>query len=103
MSNLESKFQSKIIKVINDNYGVCLKYNQDYKTKSGMPDLFAAINNKAIFIEVKTDDGDASKIQLAQCDRLKKKATKYVYIIAPRDYNYLITELDKIKRGDDNV
>lgn len=100
MSNIESKFQSKIIKTINDNYGICLKYNQDYKTKSGMPDLFAAINNRAVFIEVKTDDGAPSKIQEKQCERLKNKATKYVYIIAPRDYNYLITELDKIKRGD---
>ena len=39
MSNRESKFQSKIIKEINKNYGICLKYNQDYKTKSGIPDL----------------------------------------------------------------
>ena len=100
MSNRESKFQSKIIKEINKNYGMCLKYNQDYKTKSGIPDLFAAINNKAVFIEVKTDDGDSSDIQDAQMERIKKRATKYVYKIAPRDYNYLITELNKIKRGD---
>lgn len=100
MSNRESAFQSKIIKVINKNYGVCLKYNEDYKTKSGMPDLFAAINDKAVFIEVKTNDGDSSDIQDAQMDRLKKKATKYVYKIAPRDYNYIINELDKIKRGE---
>ena len=100
MSNKESSFQSKIIKEINKNYGICLKYNQDYKTKSGIPDLFAAINNKAVFIEVKTDDGDSSDIQDAQMERIKKRATKYVYKIAPRDYNYLISELDKIKRGE---
>ena len=100
MSNKESSFQSKIIKEINKNYGICLKYNQDYKTKSGMPDLFAAVNNKAIFIEVKTNEGDSSDIQDAQMERLRKKATKYVYKIAPRDYNYLINELDKIKRGE---
>ncbi len=100
MSNRESAFQSKIIKLINEKYGVCLKYNEDYKTKSGMPDLFAAINNKAVFIEVKTDDGSASDIQKAQVKRIIKKATKYVYIIAPKDYNYLINELDKIKRGE---
>jgi len=100
MSNIESKFQSKIIKLINDKYGICLKYNQDYKTKSGIPDLFAAINNKAIFIEVKTDKGDSSDIQDAQMARIKKRATKYVYKIAPRDYNYLINELNKIKEGE---
>ena len=100
MSNRESAFQSKIIKVINKNHGVCLKYNEDYKRKSGMPDLFAAINDKAVFIEVKTNDGDSSDIQDAQMARLKKKATKYVYKIAPRDYNYIINELDKIKRGE---
>ena len=100
MSNRESAFQSKIIKVINKNYGVCLKYNEDYKTKSGMPDLFAAINDTAVFIEVKTNDGDSSDIQDAQMASLKKKATKYVYKIAPRDYNYIINELDKIKRGE---
>lgn len=100
MSNRESAFQSKIIKAINKDYGICLKYNEDYKTKSGMPDLFAAINNKAVFIEVKTDDGKASEIQEAQLARIKNKATKYVYKIAPKDYNYLITELDKIKRGE---
>lgn len=100
MSNKESSFQSKIINLINNNYGTCLKYNQDYKTKSGMPDLFAAVNNKAIFIEVKTNEGDSSNIQDAQMERLRKRATKYVYKIAPRDYNYLISELDKIKRGE---
>lgn len=100
MSNIESKFQSKIINEINKNYGICLKYNQDYKTKSGMPDLFAAVNNKAIFIEVKTDVGDSSIIQDAQMERLRQRATKYVYKIAPKDYDYLISELDKIKRGE---
>ena len=100
MSNRESAFQSKIIKIINKDYGICLKYNNDYKTKSGIPDLFAAINNKAIFIEAKNDDANSRNIQDAQMARIKKKATKYVYKIAPRDYNYLISELDKIKRGD---
>ena len=100
MSNRESSFQSKIIKEINKNYGICIKYNQDYKSKAGIPDLVAAINNKCVFIEVKTDDGDSSDIQEAQMERIKKRATKYVYKIAPRDYNYLITELNKIKRGD---
>lgn len=100
MSNKESIFQNKIIKEINKNYGICLKYNEDYKTKSGMPDLFAAINDKAIFIEVKTNEGKSSPIQDAQMQRIKNKATKYVYKIAPKDYNYLINELDKIKRGE---
>ena len=49
---------------------------------------------------MKTDDGDSSDIQDAQMERIKKRATKYVYKIAPRDYNYLISELDKIKRGE---
>ena len=62
--------------------------------------MFAAVNNKAIFIEVKTNDGDSSDIQDAQMARIKNKATKYVYKIAQRDYNYLISELDKIKRGE---
>ena len=53
MSNRESSFQSKIIKEINKNYGICIKYNQDYKSKAGIPDLVAAINNKCVFIEVK--------------------------------------------------
>ena len=100
MSNIESSFQNKIIKKINKDYGVCYKYNQDYKSKAGVPDLFAAINNKAVFIEVKTDNGDSSDIQDAQMAKIKKKATKYVYKIAPRDYNYLIDELNKIKRGE---
>lgn len=100
MSNQESAFQSKIIKEINKNYGICLKYNEDYKTKAGIPDLFAAVNNKAIFIETKTDKGKASEIQEAQMKRIKERATIYVYKIAPKDYNYLITELDKIKRGE---
>lgn len=100
MSNLESKFQSKIIKLINEKYGICIKYNQDYKSKAGIPDLVAAINNKCVFIEVKTDEGDSSSIQDAQMERIKKRATKYVYKIAPKDYNYLITELDKIKKGE---
>lgn len=100
MSNRESAFQKKIMNKINKDYGICLKYNEDYKTKGGIPDLFAAINNKAVFIEVKTNEGTASDIQEAQMARIKKRATKYVYKIAPRDYNYLISELDKIKRGE---
>lgn len=100
MGNKEHNFQTKIIRAINKEYGICLKYNEDYKTKAGIPDLFAAINDKAVFIEVKTDDGESSQIQDAQMNKIRKKGTKYVYKIAPRDYNYLISQLDKIKRGD---
>lgn len=83
--------------MINANYGICIKYNVDYKAKAGIPDLFAAVNNRAIFIEVKTDKGEPSDLQKKQMERLRKKSTKYVYKIAPKDYNYLIKELDKIK------
>jgi Holliday junction resolvase len=100
MGNLESKFQNKIINLINTKYGICLKYNQDYKTKSGIPDLFAAVNNKAIFIEVKTEKGEPSDIQLAQMHKIKKKATNFVYLVSPKEYNYLVEELEKIKRGE---
>lgn len=96
----ESSFQNKIIKLINNKYGICLKYNEDYKTKSGIPDLFAAVNNKAIFIEVKDEKGIPSDIQLAQMNKIKKKATSFVYLIAPKDYNYLVEQLDKIKKGE---
>ena len=96
----ESDFQSKLIKLVNTKYGTCIKYNVDYKAKAGMPDLFAAINNKAVFIEVKTDEGFASVLQEAQIKKLKKTSTKYVYIISPKDYNWFIIELDKIKRGE---
>lgn len=96
----ESSFQAKVIKLINCKYGTCIKYNIDYKAKAGMPDTFAAINNKAVFIEFKTDEGEASTIQKAQIAKIKRKSTKYVYIISPRDYNWFIIELDKIKRGD---
>ena len=100
MGNKEHNFQTKIIRAINKEYGICLKYNEDYKTKAGIPDLFATIDDKAVFIVVKTDDGESSQIQDAQMKKKKKKGTKYVYKIAPRDYNYLISQLDKIKRGD---
>lgn len=96
----ESSFQSKIIKLINLKYGTCIKYNVDYKAKAGMPDTFAAINNKAVFMEIKTDEGEASTIQKAQMRKIKKNSTKYVYIISPRDYSWFVTELDKIKRGE---
>ena len=52
MSNRESSFQSKIIKEINKNYGICIKYNQDHKSKAGIPALVAAINNRRVSIEV---------------------------------------------------
>ena len=93
----ESAFQKKIMKVINDKYGICIKYNIDYKAKAGIPDLFAAVNNRAIFIEVKTDKGELSALQSKQIERIKKTSTKYVYKVAPKDYNYFIKELDKIK------
>ena len=100
MANNESKIQSKIINTINKEYGICFKYNEDYKTKAGVPDLFAAINNKAIFIETKTNEGHASEIQKAQIKKIKSKGTKYVYIVNPKNYNDFINILDKIKKGD---
>ena len=93
----ESQFQNKIIKIINDKYGIALKYQESGTTKVGIPDIIAGINGKIIFIECKTDSGVLSKIQEKQIDRLKKNITPYVYVVKPSTYDDLIKELNRIK------
>lgn len=90
----ESQFQTKIINVINKEYGVALKYQETGTTKVGIPDIIAGINSRIVFIECKTDKGVVSKIQEKQIQRLKG-ITPFVYVVRPSTYELLIKELKK--------
>ena len=93
----ECQFQTKLIHLINTNYGIALKYQETGTTRTGIPDIIAGINGKIVFIECKTNRGVVSDIQEKQIQKLKKKVTPYVYVVRPNTLELLIKELDKIK------
>lgn len=84
---LESKIQSKIINKLNSDGWMVVKL---IKTNlNGIPDLLALKNNKAIFIEVKSEKGKLSEIQKYRINELKNHGFE-VHILNSTDNLELI-------------
>lgn len=61
--NRESAFQSKVMKWLN-NYCYCVKFNASGISKSGVPDILCCIKGHFVGLELKTDIGTPSPLQL---------------------------------------
>ena len=70
-----------------------LAYIQHHKNMGyvkGQPDLVAVLNNKVVFIELKTDKGRQSKEQKAVEQEIKNRGVDYIVVRSLEDLqNYL--------------
>lgn len=83
----ESQFQKKVIKFLKEKPNVWhIKYwaGSQY-TKEGIPDILACIDGVFHGIELKTDVGVASKLQLYNIRKIKDSGGE-AYILRPKDF-----------------
>lgn len=82
----ESAFQKKVIDFLKTKEVWYLKYwaGAQY-TRQGVPDILACINGKFHGIELKTDVGKPSKLQLYNIRKIKDAGGE-AYILRPRDF-----------------
>lgn len=82
----ESAFQNKVIKFLKDNNVWYVKYWAGSKfTKEGIPDILACIDGTFHGIELKTDVGVPSKLQLFNIKKIKESGGE-AYILRPKDF-----------------
>lgn len=67
-----------------------IQYHKNMGYVKGQPDLVAIMNNKVVFIELKTDKGRQSKEQKAVEQEIKKRGCEYIVIRSLEDlHNYI--------------
>lgn len=83
----ESAFQKKVIDTLKQHNVWYVKYwaGAQY-TKKGIPDILACINGCFHGIELKTDIGVTSKLQLYNIRKIKESGGE-AYILRPKDYD----------------
>ncbi|GAB2553543.1 VRR-NUC domain-containing protein [Gracilibacillus alcaliphilus] len=82
----ESAFQKKVIAYLKSEEVWHVKYwaGSQY-TKEGIPDILACIDGTFHGIELKTDVGTASKLQLYNIRKIKDSGGE-AYILRPKDF-----------------
>lgn len=95
----EKTFQTKLIKLIQNNNGYVVKFNASAISKIGVPDLLACINGKFIGLEVKKENGKPTDIQLWNIEKIKKSGG-IAMVVRPSDYENIEKLIKKL--GDDN-
>ena len=82
----ESQFQKKVIDYLKQHNVWHVKYWAGSQfTKEGVPDILACINGTFHGIELKTDVGVPSKLQLFNIKKIKESGGE-AYILRPRDF-----------------
>lgn len=66
----ESKLQSRVLAKIKKQYPLAVVFKLSDRWLSGLPDLLIIINGQVLFVELKTDTGVLSKIQLYTINRI---------------------------------
>jgi Holliday junction resolvase len=82
----ESAFQKKVIQFLKSKDVWHVKYwaGAQY-TKQGVPDILACINGTFHGIELKTDIGQPSKLQLYNIKKIRESGGE-AYILRPKDF-----------------
>ncbi|MCM3763474.1 VRR-NUC domain-containing protein [Neobacillus niacini] len=82
----ESAFQKKVMDFLKQKNAWHLKYwaGSQY-TKQGIPDILACIDGTFHGIELKTDVGQPTKLQLHNIQKIKDSGGE-AYILRPKDF-----------------
>lgn len=81
----EKIFESKIKKFIDAHGGWQVKFFANKYTRSGVPDILACINGYFVGIEVKSDTGSPSRLQLYNVRKIRE-AGGFAFVLYPSGY-----------------
>lgn len=81
----ESTYTAKIKRYLKDNGCYVVKFFGCAYTQAGVPDLLACINGRFVAIEVKSDMGQPSQLQLANIHHIQQ-AGGIGMVLYPNDW-----------------
>lgn len=91
----EKRFETRLKKILKDRGAWYLKTFSDGIQRAGVPDLLVCYKGHFIAIEVKSERGVPTQLQLIEIREIKK-AGGYAFVIRPSNLDDLIDLLDKI-------
>lgn len=94
----EKKFETKIKRMLNLHGAWYVKYFANRNTKSGIPDILACVNGEFLAIEVKSDSGHPTKLQLHNVEKIRK-AGGCAFVVYPSGFDQLVNIVERLKRG----
>jgi len=96
MKKKETVFSEWVIKTLKKEFGnKILIENIDQCAKSGTPDFLCCLNGRFIALELKTDTGVVSKIQLVKMLDIRL-AGGYSCVVTPSNFDNTLKALKKI-------
>jgi len=95
MPGPEKTFENKIKKYIEDHDGWQVKFFANKMTKKGVPDILACVNGYFIGIEVKSDHGEPSELQMYRCKQIRD-AHGFAYVVYPSGFEKLKSIIDDL-------
>lgn len=91
----EKPFENKIKKYLRDHGCYVVKYFGCAFSQAGVPDLLCCINGKFVAIEVKSDSGKPSALQLANVSDIQG-AGGVAMVLYPKDWDKFKAFVDKL-------
>lgn len=84
----EKIFENKIKRWLNDHGCYFVKFFANRMTKKGVPDILACVNGYFVGIEVKSDDGTPSDLQIYNVRQIRE-SKGFAYVVYPTGWNDL--------------
>ena len=94
----EKIFETRVKKFIEASGGWQVKFFANAYTRAGVPDVLACINGRFVGIEVKSDTGEPTKLQL-RCIEQIRKAGGYAFVLYPSGFEWFKSFVDRLNNG----
>ena len=99
MAGKEKNFENKIKNFLKKENCYFFKFWGTMYTRAGVPDLIACVNGWFVGIEVKSDIGKPSEIQLVNIDEIHRNKG-FAVVVHPEGFEQLKEMILAIKSGD---
>lgn len=94
----EKRFENKIKDMLDEHGAWWVKYFANRNTKSGIPDILACVNGEFLGIEVKSDSGHPTDLQLHHVEKIRK-AGGLAFVVYPSGFDQLLNIVERLERG----
>lgn len=99
MAGKEKNFENKIKNFLKKENCYFFKFWGTMYTKAGVPDIIACVNGRFVGIEVKSDVGRPSEIQLVNINQIHQ-CLGFAVVVHPEGFDDLVEMIRAIKEGD---
>jgi hypothetical protein len=94
----EKRFENKIKAMLDEHGAWYVKYFSNRNTRSGIPDILACVNGEFLGIEVKSDSGNPTDLQLHHIEKIRK-AGGLAFVVYPSGFDQLLNIVERLERG----